>query len=160
MAPKTRRIVRSAGNAKRNENIVTIALVIWSAILPLVGVLVGAYVTNRNQRRQWLSNCKKEEYSELLSVVTKSVMIYLDLFAKPLPPAEQRRAETNALTRVAEIAQNRIFAAPAVKRLDLVKRWNGAARDLGDDGDIEKFTGIAAKLLKEIRNAAIEDIEA
>jgi hypothetical protein len=42
----------------------------WAAVGPLIGVLVGAYLTGR-QKRDWLADNKKEEYRELLSAMKK-----------------------------------------------------------------------------------------
>ncbi len=51
----------------RGEMIAKVVMAIWTAVGPLVGVFVGAYIANRNQRKHWVGNCKKEEYRELYS---------------------------------------------------------------------------------------------
>ena len=73
---------------------------------------------------------------------------------------EEQRAEAEALTRVGETTRNRIFIAPAVKRLNVVKRWHDATRVLESGGNIDEFATTVGKLLDEIREAAIKDIGA
>jgi hypothetical protein len=142
-------------------NLLTTGMAIWSALGPLVGVLLGASIANRNQRRQWVSSCKKEEYSALISALTKSMMTYISQRAYLVARGpEEQRAEASALTAVGETARNRIFIASTVKRLDVVKRWHDATRTVERDGDLDKFATSVGKLLDEIRDAAIKDIGA
>ena len=134
-------------------------MAIWSALGPLVGVLLGASIANRNQRRQWSSTCKKEEYSELISVITRAMMTYINLHAYLVARGpEEQRAEASALGSVGETARNRIFIASTVKRLDVVKRWHDATRSVERDHDLDKFGTSVGKLLDDIRDAAIRDI--
>jgi hypothetical protein len=129
---------------------------IWAALGPLVGVFIGAYIANRNQRRQWLAGCRKEEYSELISVLTKAMMVYIYQRAYLVAKGpEQQRAEAAALGSVGETARNRIFIASTVKRLDVVKRWHDATRFAEDGGDIDVFAARVGKLLDEIRDDAL-----
>lgn len=139
----------------------TTVMAIWSGLGPLAGVFVGAYIANRNQRRQWASTCKKEEYSELISNLTKSMMLYINSRAFPVARGpEEQRAEAEALTRVGETARNRIFIASTVKRLNVVKRWHEATRFIEGGGDLDVFSSTVGKLLDEIRDAALQDIGA
>ncbi len=141
--------------------VATIILAIWAALGPLVGVYIGAYIANRNQKRQWLSTCKKEEYSGLISALTKSMMIYIELraFLVARGPEEQR-SEAAALSSFGETARNRIFIAPTVKCLDVVNRWHDATRAVERDRDLNAFGASVGKLLDEIRDAAVKDIGA
>jgi hypothetical protein len=138
-----------------------IVLAIWAALGPLAGVLIGAYTANRNLRQQWLDSCKKQEYSELITTLTKSMMFYIHLRAYSVTKGpEEQRAEAAALGSVGETARNRIFILPTVKRLDVVKRWHDQTRFVEDGGDIDKFAASVGKLLDEIRIAALKDIGA
>ena len=44
----------------------------WSAIGPLIGVIVGGWITTRTQRKHWILDNKKAEYSELITVIADS----------------------------------------------------------------------------------------
>jgi len=48
--------------------------VIWSAVGPLMGVCLGAYIASRNQRKQWLLDNKRQEYRELLTALTNGIL--------------------------------------------------------------------------------------
>jgi hypothetical protein len=42
----------------------------WSAAGPLVGVLVGSWLTTWTQRKHWLMDNKRAEYRKLLSTLS------------------------------------------------------------------------------------------
>jgi hypothetical protein len=143
------------------NEVATVVKAIWLTAGPLVGVFIGAYIPNRNQKQQWISTCKKEEYSELISVLTKSMMTYIDhsayLIAKG--PAEQRE-EAEALARVGETSRNRIFIFSAVRELQVVERWHNATRFIESGGNLNEFAKIIGKLLDDIRAHALKDMGA
>jgi hypothetical protein len=71
----------------------------WAAVGPLIGVLVGAYLTGRRQKRDWLADNKKEEYRELLSAMTKALSINLQLYVLGLgldSDDQRRRAKKSS----------------------------------------------------------------
>jgi hypothetical protein len=50
----------------------------WSGIGPLIGALIGSWLTRSWQRKQWLLESKKAEYRELLSVLSQSAHCILN----------------------------------------------------------------------------------
>jgi len=50
----------------------TIILGVWAAIGPLVGVRYGHDLAKRWQKEHWISDNKKQEYRELLGILTAS----------------------------------------------------------------------------------------
>jgi hypothetical protein len=44
----------------------------WSAVGPLVGVLIGAYLATRNERKHWIRDNERLEFRELLSTMARS----------------------------------------------------------------------------------------
>jgi hypothetical protein len=40
---------------------------VWAAVGPLVGIVIGHYLTRSWQRRQWIADNRKEEYRKVLS---------------------------------------------------------------------------------------------
>lgn len=45
----------------------TLFLTIWAAVGPLVGILVGHYLTASWQRKQWIADNQKDEYRRVLA---------------------------------------------------------------------------------------------
>ena len=43
----------------------------WSILGPLVGVMLGAWLATRNQRRHWLLDNKRAEYRKLLTTLSE-----------------------------------------------------------------------------------------
>ena len=46
-----------------------IFLNVWAIVGPLVGILLGSWLTTKNQRRHWLLDNKRSEYRELLTTI-------------------------------------------------------------------------------------------
>jgi hypothetical protein len=131
----------------------TIILAIWAAVGPIGGIYLGADIAHRNQRKQWLSDCKKEEYSSLLSAVTQSAMTLATRSSVRAP--EDQRAEWAAEKRVGEVAFASIFIAPTIKRLKVTQRWQEA---LSTSTESNKFTVLTGELIEDIRAEAAKDI--
>jgi hypothetical protein len=131
----------------------TIILGIWGALGPIVGIYLGAHIANRNQRKQWLSDCKKEEYSSLLSAVTEASVICATLPLVQGP--EEQSAAAAARKRVGEVAFSKIFIASAIKRLRVTQRWEDAVRS---GNKSETFADTTGQLMDDIRAEAIKDI--
>jgi|ERR1019366_5537332 hypothetical protein len=92
---------------------------VWAVGGPLVGVLIGAYIANRNQRKNWIADCKKEEYRELLSVVASAYAKLLSVRHKFVWNDEARDIQL----QVASVLRDRIFIAKQLLRLDAMNRW-------------------------------------
>ena len=54
------------------ELIAKVASAVWPSVTGLVGVLIGAYIANRNQRKHWIADNKKREYQELLTAMSRA----------------------------------------------------------------------------------------
>jgi len=70
---------------------------------------------------------------------------------------EQQKTEFGAILQAGEVLRSRLFIAPTVKRLRVTERWNEASR-LADHDDLDGFSLAAGKLLDEIREAAVSDL--
>jgi len=112
----------------------------WSAVGPLIGVLVGAYIANRNQRRQWLLDNRKQEYRELLSALS-SAFIALTRLNTPMIaiPGELERELRNAETESFRILRDRLFIATEIRDTRILGLWLEATRDVDHDRDLVKF---------------------
>lgn len=52
----------------------------WAVLGPLLGVFIGAYIANRNQRKHWVAENKKQEYRELLSMLVEASSRMISLY--------------------------------------------------------------------------------
>ena len=128
---------------------------LWAALGPLVGVLIGAYITNRNQRKHWVADSKKQEFRELLGILTRS---YDEILEKHTPmvaytPEDQRRhaeAEKSALA----VIRDRILIARELEGIKLEQRWMLAMLKLDSQHDSLGFSAEFSRLRAEILKAA------
>ena|SRR5215471_5663413 len=121
--------------------ILNVAAVLWAAIWSLVAVLIGAYIANRNQRRHWIADNKKQEFRELLSALVEASSSLIALHTPMVAhgPEEQRACERSEKKSV-EVIMDRIFIAREVKELDLLRRWTKACRELDKTTDRSAFS--------------------
>jgi len=56
---------------------VTVFLTVWAAVGPLLGIVVGHYLTSSWQRRQWLADNRKDEYRKLLAGLNRLNMVLI-----------------------------------------------------------------------------------
>jgi len=57
---------------------VTVFLTIWAAIGPLLGIVIGHYLTRSWQRSQWIADNQKEEYQKVVAGLNRLNMILVD----------------------------------------------------------------------------------
>jgi hypothetical protein len=129
---------------------------IWSVAGPLVGVLIGAYVANRNQRKHWIADNKKQEYRELLTALTRAFGAMLELRGAgmiALGPEDQRAygaMETQAL----QIIRDRLFIADEVTQMDLLNRWADATKDFDSTHNPRTFAAGFGKIADSVTASA------
>jgi len=51
---------------------------IWTAIGPMLGVLIGALLARSSERQKWMNDNRKEECRELLTAMTRAADMYLE----------------------------------------------------------------------------------
>jgi hypothetical protein len=109
----------------------------WTALLPLLGVVIGAtmqywlsHLAEKQRQREWLKDNKKQEWRELISMLTQSAHhILQNVFGayavgviSVITGAEERAiAEANAEAR--RIIEDRIFIAAEVQHENILERW-------------------------------------
>jgi hypothetical protein len=99
----------------------------WVALGPLVGVLVGAYITGKRQRRDWLADNKKEEYRELISAISKGLATYLQLYVgQSIRDTADQKQLMLATSHVLETSRSRLFITNQIRRLEVAKRWSAS----------------------------------
>jgi hypothetical protein len=127
----------------------------WAVIGPLVGVLIGAYIANRNQRKQWQLESKRVEYRELLNTLTECGS---DLLAFPMGDPQSRREFAETVRRSVNTIYNRLFAADTVIRLNLMVRWREAVDLARDAKNTEDFRKRLNAIMNDIRREALKDL--
>jgi heme exporter protein D len=130
---------------------------VWAAVGPLIGVFIGAFLTNRTQRKQWLADRKREEYHQLMSTITAA---YQEMFllknVDGLSMADFNRLNFNVHNAV----QNCIFATDGVMtKFDVFNEWAKSVAD-AKEGAFDKIEcgKKMGLLLEEIRRVALKDI--
>ena len=131
----------------------------WAAIGPLAGVLVGAYLTGRRQKRDWLADNKKEEYRELLSAMSKAINVFIQVYvAEEGRNAADRGRIRAAKSELLEVTQSRLFIVKTMKEVDVTNRWLNIASAFEKTRDSNTFASDNGSLLNDIRAAAWKDV--
>ncbi len=134
---------------------------IWTAVGPLLGVLVGALLARGFQRRQWIADNNVLEYRELLTAITQGSMVYMEVYSFAKTPAEHEvRLLAGAQSKAMQVARDRIFIAHVVDELNIVARWMEATRHFtaSGDEDTQRFGNAVGSLINDIHGRAIKDI--
>ena len=134
-------------------------VVAWAVVGPLIGVFVGAYIANRNQRRQWVADNKRQEYLELLTALVEACGNLIALYTPGTlsSPEEQRRCDETE-KRVGVVILDRIFIARDVKSIDLAERWSRALSEVHRTRDPEPFANTFSELLRDVTASAMKII--
>jgi hypothetical protein len=104
-------------------------LTIWSALGPLIGVFLGAYIPQRWHRKQWLLDNKKEEYRELLDSLSAArfhLMTKVPLDPETGIPSERHRP-SDAEKHAYRVMRDRIFIAQEIEEQKIAEQWEKAA---------------------------------
>ena len=148
-------------NPTPGESFASTVSSVWLAVGPLVGVCIGAYLTKRWQRSQWIADHKRGEYRKLLSTLAETFVSITKLRAPGLAlgPREQRRL-FNLEARAGVVILDRIFIADEVKKMDLLRRWNQALREYDhtlNHLNFAKAHGFISRDLRKEANKLIEE---
>lgn len=135
----------------------TTLLAIWSALGPLVGVLIGAWLTRLWQREQWVLDGKKAEYRELLSTLSQSY----HLIVKLLPTTggisalseEKYQAVEEAWIAGVKVIEDRIFIDQGIRAGNIRESWMQVA-----DFDMQKLDGQWKGIHDAIMRMAHQDL--
>ncbi len=132
-----------------------IALPVWAAVGPLMGVMLGSYLAMRTQRKHWVLDNKKEEYRELLGTLTRAFDDIIEQHALMVAhgPEEQRKymaAEKSAMA----VIRDRIFIAREIEKMKLLERWTLASMEFDHDRDGDKSAARFGAIRGDIVRAA------
>ena len=129
-----------------------LALILWSVIAPLVGILAGHFLSRSLQQKQWLQDRRKEEWRELLTVLTRSfATICRHTGAMMVLDGDDMRALDEAQTVAQTTIRDRIFIAKEVKQSEIYETWVKAVRIFEKEkvyiGFAEQYAIINAKIV-------------
>lgn len=100
---------------------------IIAAIIGIIGTLLVQYVIHRWQLKRWILDNKKAEYSELLTVLSKSIEQMVqnssDVGYMDVPETEKRRAFDEAVVRGRAVIRSRVLIAERMERDRILERW-------------------------------------
>lgn len=128
---------------------------IWAAVGPLAGIVIGHLLTRSWQRKQWLLDCRKEEFKELASVLSAEVLAHINWRAArrlrssdAVPRAnEARRAQLATL----QVISDRVYIARDIAELKIHDRFNAIRTSLAKDdqqGDVETLRSLLNDIIE------------
>jgi hypothetical protein len=132
----------------------------WSVLSVLIGVLVGALVSDRLQRKRENTDSKKEEYRELLSTLTQASSKIAD-FHGPIAnhSPDEERAYYEAKEKALIVIDNRLFITKEIEKIDLRTRWISAVHDVENGGHSLEFRRTVRQMMRQIISAGKHLIE-
>jgi hypothetical protein len=134
---------------------------IWAIVGPLIGILLGSWLTTRNQRRHWLLDNKRSEYRELLTSISDAGSKLLVFWGSNpvVATGEQQFMIGETARQSVDVIYNRLFILHEVEKLNLLKRWEDAIDGLRRSHDVNAFGRLMDQIMNDIRRAAITDLE-
>src|SRR5579862_1633005 len=84
---------------------------LWPVATLLIGIFAGAYITNRNQRKQWLLDNKRSEYRKLMTTLSECATQLLRIYGGlPVVMGEKdQRLLASAITKSTNVIYSRLF---------------------------------------------------
>ena len=132
----------------------------WSVLSVLIGILVGAYFTDRIQRKRENTNSKKEEYRELLSTLTQASNKIANFHGPIVDHSpEEERAYYEAKEKALIVIDTRLFITSEIEKIDLRGRWISAVHDVESCGDSLVFRRTVRQITRQIISAGKHLIE-
>ena len=101
---------------------------VWTAVGPLVGVLVGALLAHSWERKRWEKENRKEECRELIKSISHAATLILNVAVGA--GASQHDAH-NAYQDTVQVFHGRIFIAEDIEKTKIVDMWAHAVGEFG-----------------------------
>jgi len=139
---------------------VNAASAIWSVLNVLIGVLVGAYIAYRIQRKRENTDSKKEEYRELLSTLNQVSSKIADFHGPIVAHSpEEERADYEAKEKALIVIESRLFITSEIEKIDLRSRWISAVHDAENGGHSLVFRRTTRQIMRQIISAGKQLID-
>jgi hypothetical protein len=132
---------------------------VWAIAGPLVGVLVGAYLTTRTQRKHWILDNRRSEFRKLLTTLTKAYSTIVNITSHPVRSGRQEEKCEQMRLLALNVIRDRIFIAPEIKEMGLLEKWDAAVRSFTNDHDYQSFATRFGVIADLVRGAAARLVE-
>ncbi|SRR5258707_10181705 len=132
---------------------------LWAIAGPLIGVLLGAYLTTRTQRKHWILDNKRAEFRKLLTTLTRAYSTIVNIESRPLRSGHQEEKCEQMRLLALNVIRDRIFIASEVKKAGLLEKWNEAVLSFTQDRDYKLFATRFAGIADLVRSEAAKLIE-
>ena len=118
----------------------------WSALGPLVGVLIGAWLGRIWDSKKWQRENRKDECRELVKAITHAVAMHMNV-GSGVSCSQADEAYVDSI----KVFKDRIFVAHELRRKHLVESWGKAVDDFrGKIIDEDEFSAEADKVIDAI----------
>jgi hypothetical protein len=140
------------------QETVTLVVAGMGIVGTLGGSVVGHLFSRSEQQENWLRDCRKEEFRELLHALSDHFTILREFERLAYHQApEEREKLTDAEANFFRVLHSRIYTADDVKRLN-IKKWIDAVKGYcaqPDRPDIQTFDKAYYEVNDAIVNAAL-----
>ena len=147
--------VRPLGQMPDPHPHLTLFFAVWAALGPLTGLLLGHLLTRSWDRKRWLLDSRKQEFKELVSLMTADAVAHIhftvDLQSSNHSRAADRIAILDELHDAALRALNdRIYIDRDLIELNVGERYMNVIEEMRDGDISESATKRVRALIHEI----------
>jgi hypothetical protein len=123
----------------------------------LGGIFVGNFLSKSSQRRNWILDCRKQEFRELVSALSKATIEQVTFTTSLQSPTPQSMAPWMDTFKIAlHTVLDRIYIAKEMKELNVMTRFLEYASALRENKDLEPAHANFEALLREIVMVALK----
>jgi hypothetical protein len=112
----------------------TLALLLWGVIAPLVGILVGHYLSRSGQREQWFRDKRYEDYQAVLSAIVAAytAIVRVDMASLTSLIAPEMFQEVEVIKADSfRVLRDRIFIAKELNYGGILVEWDTIVTNYG-----------------------------
>jgi hypothetical protein len=132
---------------------------LWAIAGPLFGVLLGAYLTTRTQRKHWVLDNRRAEFRKLLTTLTRAYSTITNIMSRPVRSGHQEEKCEQMRLLALNVIRDRIFIAPEVIEIGLLEKWNEAVLSFNKDRDYKLFATRFSGIVDLVRGKATKLIK-
>jgi hypothetical protein len=125
----------------------------------LGGTAIGQRMARSWQREQWLLDCRKEEFRELITVISDTLAATLEAVSGKIPSRTNPDELGELYSKSLRAMNDRIFIAKDIKRLGVRTEWLELTTGYAKDSDTIQFIARIDKLLVALVEVATKPPE-